>query len=345
MMSPLVLGAAAFIISVILTPVLRQISHRLDLLDVPNERSSHVHPTPRTGGYAIMSGFLVGAAAGGVFRDPGIRTIIAATIPLLIVAAIDGVRPLSSGLRFVIQVVIATGTVMLAGLAIRSIDVPFRGAVALGVLMSAVSVFWIVGVVNGFNFMDGLNGIASFEAIVCGGALFIFFARAGDTNAAILCAVLIGAVAGFVPWNFPHGSIFMGDVGSAPLGFLLATLALRAHADGVAIVAAALALFPFLFDSGVTLLRRALRGERFFLPHRTHFYQRLNQTGWSHARVSSLWGALAVVSAAAGLAYDRQTHAMRTAVVLGILALHVAVAVWITARESAKRKSGGELPH
>jgi UDP-N-acetylmuramyl pentapeptide phosphotransferase/UDP-N-acetylglucosamine-1-phosphate transferase len=143
----------------------------------------------------------------------------------------------------------------------------------------------------------------------------------------LLAIAVAGAATGFLPWNFPHAKIFMGDVGSGALGAMLALMAVRVAALGGLIIAAALPLLPFIFDTAVTLVRRIARGERFYTAHRSHFYQRLTILGWSHAEVTLVWSVLALAGAAVSLFWYRAV-----AVVLVVLC-NVAVAIAITIAE------------
>ena len=322
----------AFAIAFAITPAMRAAGRRLKLIDVPNERSSHAAPTPRTGGYAIVAGMILAGIA-SIAGDRSALPLLLGAVGIAIAAAADEFVKLHNGIRFALQIVVATVALAYAG-ALAMIDVPLAGRFALGAFGIAVSVFWVVGVLNGFNFMDGVNGIASTEAIICGGALAMLFARHSDPTGQIVALALVGAAAGFLPWNLPSGSIFMGDVGSATLGFMLAMLVVRAANDGVSFFAAALPLCPFLFDSGVTLVRRIAGGHAFFFePHRTHFYQRLNRLGFSHTAVTTVWSALAVLSSAAALLYDRLGDRGRLLLLAIVLAVHVLVAITITLRE------------
>jgi Fuc2NAc and GlcNAc transferase len=125
----------------------------------------------------------------------------------------------------------------------------------------------------------------------------------------------------------------MGDVGSTSLGFMFALLSLRVAHAGAPFVAAVLPLFPFLFDATLTVLVRMVRGERFVsTPHRLHLYQRLLSLGWSHTRVTLLWGGLALAGAAAGLAYAGAGDRVRALLLGAMLAMHAALALWVNAR-------------
>ena len=329
-MAILVSCTAAFAISLVLTPLLRAWARHRGALDHPNERSSHRTPTPRNGGVAIVCGFL---AAAWWRTDHIAAVVLVGALATAIAAAIDEWRPVPHVLRLSLQIAIATGTAVVAGLLLRSMALPFATLQAAWLLLP-VTIVWIVGVVNAYNFMDGLNGIASIEAIVCGATMALLALQHGDTAGAIVASSMAAAAAGFLPWNLT-GSIFMGDIGSATLGFVFAVSALRLAADGVSFVAAALPLAPFLLDTAITLVRRALNGEILFQAHRSHFYQRLNQLGWPHGAVSMLWGALAAGCGAVALAYDGWSDALRAAALVAIVAVHAILFAIIALRVHA----------
>jgi UDP-N-acetylmuramyl pentapeptide phosphotransferase/UDP-N-acetylglucosamine-1-phosphate transferase len=216
---------------------------------------------------------------------------------------------------------------------LHRLELPFLGALPLGPAGIVVSLVWLVWLLNAYNFMDGVNGMAGVQAVVAGASLAVLLAAWGDPAGAAVAAALAGAAGGFLPWNFPRASIFMGDVGSTTLGFTFALLALRLADAGAPFAAALLPLVPLLFDATLTILVRIVRGERFFsTAHKLHLYQRLLRLGWSHARVTLLWGGLAVGSGAAALAYPGRDDGGRALLLAAVLAVHVALAAWIMAR-------------
>jgi UDP-GlcNAc:undecaprenyl-phosphate/decaprenyl-phosphate GlcNAc-1-phosphate transferase len=318
---------AALGIAWLLTPMLRALARRLQLLDVPSHRSMHAVPTPRSGGNAILAGVMVGAVLSSAHRDRGVMVCLLGAAVIWVLAIADELREIPVVLRFLVQLGVATGVVVGAGLVLPGA----MEEASSGLVPIMLSVLWIAWLLNAYNFMDGINGIASVEAIICGGTLALLLLSGGDPAGAALAAAIAGAAAGFLPWNLPGGSIFMGDTGSATLGLLLACLVLRASAS-VSVVAAALPLFPFVFDATMTLGRRILRGERFYAPHRTHVYQRLVSQGWSHARVTLLYGTLAVGCGLLALRYERLSVVSRAASLLVVLAVHAALAVIVYAR-------------
>jgi UDP-N-acetylmuramyl pentapeptide phosphotransferase/UDP-N-acetylglucosamine-1-phosphate transferase len=326
---------AAFAIAVILTPLLRRFAHRIGYLDVPGANSSHAAPVPRSGGYAILLGIVVASGLAGALSDRGIAVFIAGAVALAIVAAIDEFRSLPRFSRFIVQIVIATAIAYEGDALLRTVLLPFGLDVPLGPFAGLVAIVWTVWMINAYNFMDGLNGMASVEGIVCGGTFAILSLSIDDPAGAVAAAAIAGASAGFVPFNLPSGSIFMGDVGSATLGLLFAVLSLRLAAMGLPFVAVVLPLLPFLFDSTVTVALRAARGERFFATrHRSHFYQRLNQMGYTHAQVTALYGLMALASSLVALAYTVLTEPLKVVLLSGVVAMHVGLALWVTAREN-----------
>jgi UDP-N-acetylmuramyl pentapeptide phosphotransferase/UDP-N-acetylglucosamine-1-phosphate transferase len=262
------------------TWVARLYALRRRLLDEPGERRSHATATPRGGGIAIVIAMLVAIVAMAVRQPSEIVLLGCAAFGLLLVAGIgwlDDHRPLSPWSRLVVHVV-ASGWLM-AGfyLSGRSPEV-------------SIAVFLLsLALVNIWNFMDGIDGLASTQAILAASA-FSWLSWLGGTVVAVhLGLAFIAAVFGFLPFNFPKARIFLGDVGSGSLGFVLALSAGWAL-DGLRPAAWPLLLFPlgaFLLDAGLTLASRVLRGERWWTAHIEHAYQRWTRRTGSHVRVTA----------------------------------------------------------
>ena len=254
-----------------LVPILR----RRDILDHPNERSAHRVPTPRGGGIAVIGSLLLAwfVLAGAGLAVPGVIGVSLGAGILAVVSWVDDFRGLSPLLRLLAQIVVVT-----IGICARAPGEGWAGFVAIGLL-------WI-WCTNLFNFMDGIDGIVGSEAAAIGIGLLLF-ASAGtgaDPGLAMLAAAVIGAALGFLVWNWSPARIFLGDVGSAPLGYLLGFLLLDLVMRGFWKVALILPLY-FLADASITLARRLLRGELVWRAHREHFYQQAVRAGLSHAAV------------------------------------------------------------
>jgi UDP-N-acetylmuramyl pentapeptide phosphotransferase/UDP-N-acetylglucosamine-1-phosphate transferase len=206
-----------------------------------------------------------------------------------------------------------------------------------------LTLLWIVGLTNVFDFMDGIDGIAGSQAVVTATtAPAIAFVRAEPAQA-VYALTLVGGSAGFLRHNWPPARVFTGDTGSAYLGYTFAGLAVLGNYDRSAIVpfsAWVILLAPFIFDSGLTLSKRILRGERWYEAHREHLYQRLVRAGWSHRAVTLVYLALALYLAALVIAHFLLEFGSRTDVVIA-LALPLAALFLLVRRVEAKWQALG----
>lgn len=236
------------------------------------------------------------------FPPVKLLTVLGAALFIAAISLRDDFRSLGAGLRFACHFAAA-------GLMVGALDPLARFAVPLlgdwtlppGIAI-AVTVVWIVGLTNVYNFMDGIDGIAGVQGLVAGLAWLLVGLASHASVTALLGAVLAGGCAGFLRHNWAPARIFMGDVGSAFLGFLFAVVPLvaareRPECAGYWPLFAGLAVWPFVGDGFLTFLRRLRHGEKVWEAHRSHLYQRLTQSGWSHAAVSSLYALWAVAMA------------------------------------------------
>lgn len=256
---------------------------RWGVMDVPNARSSHNQPTPRGGGIGIVLTFGAGAAWFALLhRDAMAGLVACAVLALAVLSFLDDKLNLSWRLRLGGHLAVAVA----CAIGLR----PEAGM--LGWLAVPVLVLLLAGHANAFNFMDGINGIAGGQTVVAGVALAALASGMGGAHpVGWLALLLAGAAAGFLPHNFPRARMFMGDVGSVPIGFGLMLLsAWLAHDRGIELWVPMLAIHSgFIMDTGFTFWRRWRRGERLHEAHREHFYQRLIRAGWSHTSVSGLF--------------------------------------------------------
>jgi UDP-N-acetylmuramyl pentapeptide phosphotransferase/UDP-N-acetylglucosamine-1-phosphate transferase len=273
-------GAIAWAGTGELIPLLR----RAAMLDRPNERSSHSVPTPRGGGIAVIGAILAAWLALIVAGLAASRLlpVVAAAALLAAVSWIDDRRGLSPLVRLAAQVAaVALGLVVVA-----PAGLVLQGWLPPPLDLAAAALLW-VWFVNLFNFMDGIDGLAGSEAAAIGLGLLLLFAGVGPGRDPVLAALAVAVAAaaiGFLVWNWAPARIFLGDVGSVPLGYLLGFLLLRSAARGHWQIALILPLY-FLADATITLLRRLVRGERVWQAHREHFYQRAVRRGLGHAAV------------------------------------------------------------
>lgn len=333
------LGAGvAFFASALLSVLLARSRSSFWPRDVPNARSLHAQPTPRTGGVAILLGVAAALAVAGATADTSFAWIGAATTLLALLSFADDRRGLPVSVRLAAQALAAAALVWGAGLAAQRVWLPLAGNVALGPFAAPLSFLGILWLTNLYNFMDGMDGLAGSMTAIGGAFLGVACWRGGDGGGAAVSFFLSAAAAGFLIQNRPPARIFLGDVGAIPVGFLVAALALRASAAGrVDLGASCLVFAPFIVDATVTLVRRALAGERVWTPHRSHHYQRLVLSGLSHARVLRWEIALMGVSGAAALAYATGSGPVRVTILAALALLYAVAGAAVRAVERARR--------
>ncbi|MDO9118012.1 MAG: MraY family glycosyltransferase [Nitrospira sp.] len=219
----------AFLGSVALTPVMVQISHHWNLVDIPTERKIHVQPTPRLGGVAVYAGFVGSVLMNSILPDWMTAIVLAGSL-LLIVGVIDDIRELPASSKLVAQLV-AAGIVIASGKVLTLF--PAGGAGGIGEAANVLlTLLWIVGITNAFNFFDGMDGLASGLAILMAGFMGVVAFETDQPGVGWLAMAVIGACAGFFPYNFrgaQPAKIFLGDGGSTFLGFTLACLAVKGN--------------------------------------------------------------------------------------------------------------------
>ena len=286
---------AAAVVSFVLTALIRRYAVARQLLDIPNHRSSHRTPTPRGGGVAIVltvMGSLLVVSKLQAVHQPLIMAVCIGGGWVALIGFIDDHKHVSPAWRLVTQAFGVVGALYWLG------DTPVSAVAEYLVLpklvVYSVGVVCVLWCVNLYNFMDGIDGIASIEAItVCiGGALLYLLALPGS-DYWIVPAVLAASASGFLFWNYPPARIFMGDVGSGFVGFMMAVFLISAGGTSLEMTSAWLILLAVFFvDATCTVLRRLARGEKIAQPHRSHAYQYASRLYGNHAVVSLMIGAI-----------------------------------------------------
>lgn len=263
------------VLSLLASGLALSVLRTLSVIDVPNERSLHRFPVPRGGGVGPAVAGVVTAAVSPAFGALG-PGLLAASAGFALLGLAEDLRGLAVGTRLILQFLLgAVAMLLLSG-----------GDPAPWVFV--VGVFWIVGYVNAFNFMDGIDGISVVQAVVAGATWTRAGWSVGDAGFTAAGAVVALAALGFLPFNFPRARMFLGDVGSYFFGAWLAAGAVWGIRAGVAPEAVLAPLALYAADTGATLVRRVRRHEPWLRPHRDHAYQRLVAAGASHARVDLL---------------------------------------------------------
>jgi UDP-GlcNAc:undecaprenyl-phosphate GlcNAc-1-phosphate transferase len=336
-LSHVAFAGAVFLLSAALTYV---VARYVRVMDLPNDRSSHSRPVPKSGGIAFVASFVVGSLViyfvADVARidDRYFWGYLISAVLLAIVSFVDDVTQ-KTFLAKVLTQVLCVSVVLASGVIITRLAVPYWGEMQLGWLGYVLTFLWILGLTNAYNFMDGLDGLAAGVAVIAAGFLCAIALQQKSVFVYMSSYVLLAGAAGFLIFNFPPARIFMGDIGSAFLGFTFATLAVIGSSldlGHLSFYIVPMLLFQFVFDTFFTFSRRLWRGERVLLAHRTHLYQLLNRIGYSHKAVALFHYAVTAVQGIAafisvGLPADR-----RLLVFVPFLIFNIAYARWVLVR-------------
>ena len=322
--------ATALVGSTALTYVVRERARHAGLFDPVDDRKVHGDQIPRVGGVAIfwavaitLLGLMMifGEKALGIAgRD--LAVICAGAAAIHGIGLWDDVRPMRARWKFLAQIAIAVG-VYYAGVRVTSLSLPFAGTVELSTGVGILfTIFWLVGITNAFNLIDGLDGLASGAAMFALTTMFVVATINGQSGAALLTIVLAGATLGFLFFNFPPASIFLGDSGSLFLGFMLAGVGLLSSQKSQTVVAVAIPVVSLglpVLDTLLAIVRRFLRGQPIFTADRGHIHHRLLGLGHSPRKVALLlYGACAILGLAGMLMVNDSGYVALILVLMGL---------------------------
>ena len=258
------------------------------MLDHPNQRSLHKDPVPRSGGLAFVFVAFIGAILLALTAELTISLslywVAGGVFLLAVLGFLDDRSHVSAVVRLLAHF-LAAGILLMAGwtpdvLLLPGVEVPLNSIFAM-----VFTVGFVVWMINLYNFMDGMDGFAGGMAIVGFSTLAVLGFSGGDTDFTLMNLLVVAAVGGFLIWNFPPAKIFMGDAGSAVLGYMAAVMSLWGTNRGLFPFWVALLIFsPFIVDASWTLLIRIFRGKKVWQAHKEHLYQRLVQVGWGHRK-------------------------------------------------------------
>lgn len=300
MIKILALLSFIFICAVLLTGVMLRYAVNKKLLDIPNQRSLHAASMPRGGGAAFVILYSIILFAFAISTESDLNLIISLIVGGLLVSSVgflDDHNPLPAHVRIIVHLVAALFVVIMIG-GPKEITVN-NLSIQLGWLGDILAIFFIVWLINLYNFMDGIDGTAATEAVcvTVGVAVLLLFTHAGRLNYYLLpdegkiiiflLLALALVVAGFLVWNWPPAKIFMGDVGSGYLGFIISVFIIYTHiSDIISIWTWVILLGVFLVDASITLVTRIITGKQWYKAHRSHAYQHLALQWGSHKKVT-----------------------------------------------------------
>lgn len=286
-MSIFALSIVFFILTLLFTGYMRHYALKKDIIDNPNERSSHSIPTPRGGGVAVVCSYLLALAVLMYSQQLSLHigfTLIVAGFIIALLGFLDDHGHINSMLRLAIHFLVAIGVVIsLGGFA----EITVFNGMQLSFIANIIAVLFLVWLLNLYNFMDGINGIASIEAITTTISMAVLYLLLNTSLNSDIIWLLTACVFGFLLWNFPKAKIFMGDACSGFLGLILGILALIALKENLALFCAwIICLGVFVVDATYTLIKRILNGYKMYDAHRSHSYQILSRKWGSHTPVT-----------------------------------------------------------
>ncbi len=320
----------AALVALISTPVVRSLAFRVGAVDVPKDnRRMHNHPIPRMGGLAIFFGFILSVLI-FIPLTPELRGMLLGSVVIVILGILDDIFALPALPKFFVQI----GAALIAVLEGNRIDFLSNPNIfsqdlfwELGLLAVPITVFWIVGITNAVNLIDGLDGLACGVSTISSMTLLVIALVMEEPDVAILMGALSGACIGFLPYNLNPAKIFMGDTGSTFLGFILAVVSIQGLFKFYAIISFAV---PFLmlglpiFDTCFAILRRVSHGQSPMAPDRGHIHHRLIDMGFTQKQAVAV---LYIISAILGLSAVVLTTIGVVRAMLFLLALCAAGAV------------------
>ncbi|MDQ0492629.1 glycosyltransferase family 4 protein [Paenibacillus brasilensis] len=308
-------------LALLLTPLVKKFAVKVGAVDVPNARKVHTRIMPRLGGLGIFLAFLLSLLAilplvpDGMLSSRDINFIAAFLIGgtlITLIGALDDRFDLNAKLKFLAQIAVACMVVFAFDIRVDFVNVPFQDAYSSleSWISIPLTIFWIVGVTNAINLIDGLDGLAAGVSGIAIGTIFVMALLMGNYMVAMLCLVLLGSIVGFLFFNFHPAKIFMGDTGSLFLGFCLAMLSMLGFKQ-IAIVSFITPLIIIgvpLSDTFFAIVRRKLQKKPIFSPDKGHLHHCLRELGFSHRQtvliiycIAAFFGVLAVIQSYAAL--------------------------------------------
>jgi len=346
----------AFVISICATPLVRRLAFKIGAVDVPKDnRRMHNHPIPRLGGLAIFFGFMVSIL---IFVPIGreMRGILIGAVLIVILGIFDDIYSLRAKLKLVVQIVAASVAVW-HGVAIEVINNPNifsrEPYWVLGWLSVPVSIIWIVAITNSVNLIDGLDGLADGVSTISAMTMLVIAVLLGGEEIAVICAALVGACVGFIPYNLNPARIFMGDTGATFLGFILGCVSIQGLFKYYAIISF---LVPFIilglpiFDTTSAILRRIMRGQSPMVADRSHIHHKLIDMGMNQKQavatlymISAVLGLCAVMLASTG--GGKVLIFLVALVLVGIITARIIHQQHLEQAESEKEQNGKTKEH
>ena len=325
-------GAVAFLVCFAMTPPVKRFAERIGAVDQPSERRINKVPIPRMGGLAIFLGFVLTALL-FVPLSTQVTGILLGAVIIAVMGAVDDIVSLNAWIKLLGQIVAAV-VVIRCGLVFDAISNPNplspTTTIEIGWLSVPLTILWIVGCTNAVNLIDGLDGLAVGVSAISSVTMLVVSLIVSEPIVSLLLAILTGACLGFMPYNLNPAKIFMGDVGSQLLGFVLSTVSILGLFKLQAIITflvPLLALALPLADTTFAFFRRILHGQSPFHPDRGHLHHRLLDMGMSQKQAVALMYGISAILGLSAVLMTGKSPVLR--IVCLILAFGISITVWL----------------
>lgn len=317
----------------------RRLAWNYQILDTPNERSSHVKPIPLGGGLAIV--LIVLTTGAWVANEIDWRRSLIYIVSASIMAWMgwrDDVHTLPASFRLIVQTLIAIASIWGMGY-FKVVSVPLFGDLQLGVVGIIITILWIVGLTNAYNFMDGIDGNAGGVAFSAALGWMWLSADTGKWFVFWLALAIAASSLGFLVHNWTPAKVFMGDVGSTFLGYTFAVLSLvSADQGGDALLIGTLLMWIVIMDSFMTFLGRVIKRENVFKGHKSHLFQRLVLGGYKHTTISLLYILLTSIAAVLAYLWSQDDHVAPLLIFFGLPTIWILLSVHATRLQNQNAK-------
>ena len=304
---------AAFIASILLTPLVKRLAFRIGAVDAPNYRKVHARIMPRLGGLAIFLAFLIGIAILYPFlinvllwhtSEYSLLAIILGACIIVATGVIDDMREISAKAKMLGQLAAALIVIFVGGIQIDEVNLPFVGELDFGLLSIPLTILWIIGITNAINLIDGLDGLAAGVSTIALITLAVMAFIMGNMFVLAIAAILAAASIGFLFYNFHPAKIFMGDTGALFLGFMISVLALLGfkNVTFVSLIIPIIILGVPISDTFFAIVRRVRMKKKWSDPDKSHLHHRLLDMGFTHRQtvlliygIAMMFGLAAVI--------------------------------------------------
>ncbi|WP_068986516.1 MULTISPECIES: glycosyltransferase family 4 protein [Lysinibacillus] len=304
---------AAFIASILLTPLVKRLAFRIGAVDAPNYRKVHARIMPRLGGLAIFLAFLIGIAMLYPFligvlpwhtSEYSLLAIIIGACIIVATGVIDDMREISAKAKMLGQLAAALIVIFVGGIQIDEVNLPFVGELDFGLLSIPLTILWIIGITNAINLIDGLDGLAAGVSTIALITLAVMAFNMDNMFVLAIAAILAAASSGFLFYNFHPAKIFMGDTGALFLGFMISVLALLGfkNVTFVSLIIPIIILGVPISDTFFAIVRRVRMKKKWSDPDKSHLHHRLLDMGFTHRQtvlliygIAMMFGLAAVI--------------------------------------------------